>query len=221
MTARVIVVQNPKGGVGKTTTAMYLARHCAEHGTTLLIGCDPQQQVLGWASAITEDGEDLPIRVVGLVTRDARRQVRRLAEDYDFIVVDTPGSTDSAVHPAQICRIADLVIIPIAPSTADMDTLKHAIDMVLEAQNDEDCLIPRVVLVTRAKRRTKSLRAIYDAVDAMGELGDDYKIRILGSPEHGHIRYLERFALGWGDQVDLDTDYAEIFTLLHQDYLSD
>jgi cellulose biosynthesis protein BcsQ len=46
---------NQKGGVGKSTSAVYLAAGLARHGRTLLVDADPQQTVLTW-SELAGDG---------------------------------------------------------------------------------------------------------------------------------------------------------------------
>ena len=51
-----ITVANVKGGVGKTTTAMFLAAGLARHGRTLLVDADPKGSALRWS----EQADDLP-----------------------------------------------------------------------------------------------------------------------------------------------------------------
>jgi chromosome partitioning protein len=43
-----IALVNQKGGVGKSTSAVYLAAGLARQGRTLLVDADPQQTVLSW-----------------------------------------------------------------------------------------------------------------------------------------------------------------------------
>jgi chromosome partitioning protein len=44
-----VALINEKGGVGKSTTAVYLACGLAARGRTLLVDADPQQTVLAWS----------------------------------------------------------------------------------------------------------------------------------------------------------------------------
>ena len=80
---------NLKGGVAKSTSAVYLAEGLARHGRTLLVDADPQGTVLTWSELA---GDGFP-PVVSLPTRDLRRRLRELAKDYEHVVIDTaPGN---------------------------------------------------------------------------------------------------------------------------------
>jgi chromosome partitioning protein len=48
LTAMRIALVNQKGGVGKSTSAVYLAAGLARYGRTLLVDSDPQQTALTW-----------------------------------------------------------------------------------------------------------------------------------------------------------------------------
>ena len=70
-----ITVANLKGGVGKTTTAMFLAAGFARHGRTLLIDADPKG-----SASLVRTGRRPAIpghRLAGPRPRQARHPGRR------------------------------------------------------------------------------------------------------------------------------------------------
>jgi chromosome partitioning protein len=69
------VVVNAKGGVGKTTIAIHLARYFSDRGRTLLIDLDPQGSSLAWASL----SDHTPFSVG-----------RSLSPGFDHVVYDLP-----------------------------------------------------------------------------------------------------------------------------------
>ncbi|MBB0994994.1 ParA family protein, partial [Dietzia sp. SLG510A3-3B2-2] len=59
-----IAVVNTKGGVGKTTTAIYLATVASAQGkSTELLDADPQGSATSWAEIATEGSAPLPFQV--------------------------------------------------------------------------------------------------------------------------------------------------------------
>ena len=72
--ATVLAVLNSKGGSGKTTLAINLARALQLRGAeVLLVDTDPQATTRTWASRQPEDA-DLPLAVGGLPTRGLSRR---------------------------------------------------------------------------------------------------------------------------------------------------
>src|SRR6266702_4406145 len=82
---------NTKGGVGKTTAAVYTAAGLALDGRTVLVDADPDASAQSWAAAAADAGEALAFTVVGL-TRGLLAAVPRLQAEgsYTHVVIDTP-----------------------------------------------------------------------------------------------------------------------------------
>ncbi len=101
-----IVVSNVKGGVGKTTTAVYLAAVAARRGRDpiVLVDADPQGATAEWYD--TE-----PIEGVELIEGPSVRTVSKaMDQDGGLVVVDTPPGEGPVVQ-AALSR-ADAVVIP-------------------------------------------------------------------------------------------------------------
>src|SRR5579863_8371819 len=91
-----IVVGNVKGGVGKTTTAVYLAAAAVERGyePVLLVDADRQASSAEWLEARPLDG-------VELVEAPSERTVARAMGGHDGLaVVDTPPGEERVVRAA-------------------------------------------------------------------------------------------------------------------------
>ena len=101
-----IVVSNVKGGVGKTTTAVYLAAVAGRRGRgpVVLVDADPQGSTAEWYDAD-------PIEGVELVEGPSVRTVGKAMNQPDgIVVVDTPPGEGTVVQ-AALGR-ADAVVIP-------------------------------------------------------------------------------------------------------------
>ena len=91
-----IVVSNVKGGVGKTTTAMYLAAAAAarRRGPVVLVDSDRQASAAEWF-------ELNPIEGVELFEAPSERTVARAMADGDgYVIVDTPPGEERIVRAA-------------------------------------------------------------------------------------------------------------------------
>ncbi len=142
-----IAIANLKGGVAKTTSAVYLAEVAALSGSTLLIDCDPQGSALAWSA---DSVSGLSAVTVGGATRTIGRDLDRVAAGYDHVVMDTPpGEGDRAIVRSAISAV-DVVIIPLTPSALEIARLGPTLDLAAEGG------VPAIALLVKC-RATRSL----------------------------------------------------------------
>jgi len=110
----VIVVANPKGGVGKSTLATQIAGYLAARGKSVTLGdLDRQQSSRQWL-----DGRPahLPRIAPWEISRDAIARPARGATD---AVIDTPAGLRGNRLDAAM-KVADRLVVPLQPSLFDM-----------------------------------------------------------------------------------------------------
>ncbi len=117
------MVSNLKGGVGKTTSAVYLAAAAAEAGyePVTLVDSDRQASSAEWAEEREIDGVEL------LEAPSERTVVRALGRD-GVVVVDTPPGDERIVR-AALAR-ADAVVIPTRAGGVEPTRVVATIDML-------------------------------------------------------------------------------------------
>lgn len=119
-----IVVSNIKGGVGKTTTAVYLAASAVERGLdpVLLVDADRQASSAEWLEA-------RPVEGVELEEAPSERTVARAMERHDGLaVVDTPPGDERIVRAA--VERADAVVIPTRAGGVEFSRVVATVEMV-------------------------------------------------------------------------------------------
>jgi chromosome partitioning protein len=130
-----LLVLNIKGGSGKSTVATTLAAHFASLGERVaLVDHDPIATSLSWARQRPKDVAPVhPVDASPNAARGHRFNWRtQLPQDATLLVADTPGGMDC--HKLrELLDWADLVLIPVLPSSIDIraasrfmsDVLRH------------------------------------------------------------------------------------------------
>ncbi len=121
-----VSILGQKGGTGKTTTGLSLAVAAARDGlASVIIDLDPQANAANWKDRRDEDN---PAVVSSPVSR--LKQTVQTAQDHgaEFVVIDTPGKSDSAAMEA--ARISDIVLLPVRPQIFDLETLAGMRDLL-------------------------------------------------------------------------------------------
>ena len=110
----VIVVANPKGGVGKSTLSTQVAGYLASQGHPVMLGdVDRQQSSRIWLGLRPST---LPTISAWEVTHDA---IVRPPKGTTHVVLDTPaGLHDKPLD--EVMKLADKVLVPLQPSIFDI-----------------------------------------------------------------------------------------------------
>lgn len=154
----VIVFASPKGGAGKTTSALVLALELSKHGTVTLLDADPNKPLVRWS-------KDAPSNAALLVRNDVDEEnildIIELAQaDSEYVIVDLEGSASKIVLLA--VSQADLVLIPLQGSVLDANQAGRALAVIKQQERMSRREVPHAVLFTRTNPviRERSLRRI-------------------------------------------------------------
>jgi cellulose biosynthesis protein BcsQ len=165
---KVIAFVNSKGGGGKTTFAWQLGNIWNHAGRrVLMIDTDPQG-TLSIFYAKRQDKASMEGISESLGRLDARLK-RARAEDWDLILIDTPGRMNEL---GLAIRNADLIVSPVQPAGADYAAFSETVGAVMEYKRENRIFaIPnRVKTQTQASDCRRTLAAI---LQGRGHLFDD------------------------------------------------
>lgn len=123
----IISFASPKGGVGKSTSALLLASGLATAGASVtVIDGDPNRTIHRWAESAGDPG----FTTIELPSDDAIiDEIEDAAAKSAFVIVDLEGSANLAMSRA--CSRTDLVIIPLQASPVDARQASRAIKLVM------------------------------------------------------------------------------------------
>ncbi|CAA2109008.1 Iron-sulfur cluster carrier protein (plasmid) [Methylobacterium bullatum] len=161
----VIVFSNPKGGTGKSTSALILATTLARHGASVCaFDCDPNRHLVAWKNGPTQSA----VHVVGEAeSSNIARMLKTAASQYQFVVADMEGT--ASLMMASAILAADLVVIPMQGSAMDASQARRAISFI---EDQASAVGPRAyrVLFTRTKPgfATRDERVIRETLTSSG-----------------------------------------------------
>lgn len=143
-----IVIASPKGGAGKSTTAIILATELAHAGAeVVLIDCDPNGSLSLWAGR-----SPLPKKIFvleGVGESEIVRTIKQHDRDGRIVVVDLEGVASRLVSRA--ISQADLVVTPMRATTLDATIGVRALALIAEEEEALDRKIPHAVVFTMTK----------------------------------------------------------------------
>jgi len=156
----VIVVANPKGGVGKSTLATQISGYLASQGKVVTLGdLDRQQSSRQWLDI-------RPAHLRRILPWDiSRDEIARPAKGATDAVIDTPAGLHGNRLDAAL-KVADLIVVPLQPSLFDMQAT-HAFLRELREHKRAGKL--RMGLVgMRVKEHTIALERFQEFVGMLG-----------------------------------------------------
>ena len=159
----VIVVANPKGGVGKTTLSTNLAGYLASRGHAVMLGdVDRQQSSRLWLS---ERPEGLPAVRTWEAADRTGAEIVRPPKGTTHVVLDTPAGLQGR-RVDEVMKLAHKVIVPLQPSIFDIHATHDFIDELLAHRRSSKVSAGVVGMRTREGTiSTDQLRTFLASVD--------------------------------------------------------
>jgi chromosome partitioning protein len=162
-----IVFASPKGGAGKSTSAVVLACELAATGAEIvIIDADPNRPVSKWAKLA---GRPSSLSVLADVSEASIiDEIESAAARVPFVIVDLEGTASMTV--AYAISRADLVVIPMQGSQLDANEAAKAIRLIRQQERAFGRRIPYAALFTRtsAAIRPRTLAHIRTELEGAG-----------------------------------------------------
>lgn len=148
----VIPIICPKGGTGKSTTALLLATFLAKLYDVTIIDADPNHPIRDW-----EEGGNAPprLKVVSDIDENTIEEcIEYAAEKAQFVIVDLEGTASKIVLHA--IAQADFVVIPMQASHEDAKAARRAVGVIMDSERKSGVGKPYGVLFTRTNPMIRS-----------------------------------------------------------------
>jgi chromosome partitioning protein len=161
----IVVVANPKGGVGKTTLATNIAGYYASRGHAVMLGdADRQQSSKLWLGLRPEAARPI-------ATWDINADlIVKPPKGTTHVVLDSPGGMHGWRF-KDLMKLADKVIVPLQPSIFDIYATRKFLDELAEHRKATQLEVGIVGM--RVDQRTI-------AADKLREFVDSLKLPVLG-----------------------------------------
>jgi chromosome partitioning protein len=163
----VISFANPKGGAGKTTSALLLASELASKGARLtIIDADPEKWITQWGRL---PGKPENVEIISEVGEDTIvDQIETAAREAQFVIVDLEGTASLMV--ANAIGMSDLVVIPTQGASMDAKGAAKTIRLIKNQERMTRRSIAHGILLTRtsAAVTSRALKNVREQLDQAG-----------------------------------------------------
>lgn len=156
----VVVVANPKGGVGKSTLATNIAGYFASRGHAVMLGdADRQQSSRLWLGLRPPGARPITNWEVG------DGQLAKPPKGTTHVVLDTPAGLHGK-ELRDVMRSATKVVVPLAPSVFDIFATRAFLDELAEHRKASGLHVG--IVGTRVDGRTIAAEQLHTFVKALG-----------------------------------------------------
>jgi chromosome partitioning protein len=156
----VVVVANPKGGVGKSTIATNIAGFLASRGHSVMLGdADRQQSSRLWLRLRPAEARAIASWEVG------EGQVAKPPRGTTHVVLDTPAGLHGKLL-QEALRLADKVVVPLQPSIFDIYATRGFLDELAHLRKAGRMQVG--IVGTRVDARTIAADKLQEFVASLG-----------------------------------------------------
>ena len=167
----VIGICNQKGGSGKSSTAVHLARWLqSQSDSILVVDSDGQRTSSLWLNALSSP---IPYEIIAEPDRLLER-LPDLAGKYQWTIVDAPGTLAEASR--AIVLWSDFVLIPCQPTGVDLASTSDTIRLIGQARAIRKgepraaIFLNRAIKGTRLKQEAFSVLKAIPNIDVLSEV---------------------------------------------------
>ncbi len=169
----VVVVANPKGGVGKSTMATNIAGYYASKGHAVMLGdADRQQSSRLWLGLRPDAARRLGTWEI------SEGNIAKPPRGTTHVVLDTPAGMHGKVFNG-VLELAHKVVVPLQPSIFDIFATRAFLDELAEHRRAGRMQVGIVGM--RVDPRTIAADKLHEFVDA------------LGLPVLGYLRHTQNY----------------------------
>ncbi len=169
----VVVVANPKGGVGKSTMATNIAGYFASKGRAVMLGdADRQQSSQLWLGLRPPGARPISSWAVG------EGNVAKPPKGTSHVVLDTPAGMHGKMF-KEVMQLGDKVVVPLQPSIFDIFATRAFLDELAEHRKAGRMQVGIVGM--RVDPRTIAADKLHEFVDS------------LGLPVLGYVRHTQNY----------------------------
>jgi len=168
----VILIANPKGGVGKSTVASNMAGYLARRGHRVMLGdVDRQQSARRWLAL-----RPAQLPLIEGWDFDGKQQTVRPPKGVSHVVLDTPAGLRGGKLET-LYELADKILIPLQPSLFDIQATYDFVQDLHDLRKQTGHKPGLAIVGMRAKEGTLSVEQLQHflqelAVPVLGPLRD-------------------------------------------------
>ena len=156
----IVVVANPKGGVGKSTMATQIAGYFASKGRSVMLGdADRQQSSRLWLGLRPAAARPIGTWEVG------KGNVAKPPKGTTHVVLDTPAGMHGGML-KDVLQLADKVVVPLQPSVFDIFATRAFLDELAASRKAGRLQVGIVGM--RVDERTIAADKLHAFVDSLG-----------------------------------------------------